>query len=233
MLVTIIIPCYNEKNTIKEIIRKILNQKNIKIQIIIVDDCSTDGTVEILKGEIKKYVSKIIFHQRNMGKGAAIKSAINHIQGDIIIIQDADLEYDPKDYQNLLKPFEDNNINVVYGSRVLGRDKSIKFSLIQKYRIFGNYILTKISNIINNQKLTDAHTCYKIFRKELFIKLQLSENDFSFCPEVTTKLANLNQNIVEVPVSYNGREYKDGKKIRFSDAIIAINVIIKYKFFKK
>ena len=168
-----------------------------------------------------------------MGKGAAIKSAINHIQGDIIIIQDADLEYDPKDYQNLLKPFEDNNINVVYGSRVLGRDKSIKFSLIQKYRIFGNYILTKISNIINNQKLTDAHTCYKIFRKELFIKLQLSENDFSFCPEVTTKLANLNQNIVEVPVSYNGREYKDGKKIRFSDAIIAINVIIKYKFFKK
>lgn len=231
MLITVIIPCYNEKNTIKKIIDKILSLKKINIQIIVVDDFSSDGTIDILKNEILNKVDKIIFHTKNKGKGAAIKSSISSIRGDVIIIQDADLEYDPEDYFKLIEPFENKNINVVYGSRVLGRSKFEKKTFIQIYRIFGNYILTKFSNLINNQNLTDAHTCYKIFRSNIFNKITLVEDDFSFCPEVTTKLSKINQTIYEVPISYNGREYKDGKKIRFSDALKAVKVIVKYKYF--
>ena len=233
MLITVIIPCYNENRTISKIIDKILSLKNINLQIIVIDDCSTDGTREILKNEISGRVDKIIYHNINKGKGAAIKSSIKSIKGDIILIQDADLEYDPVDYYNLLKPFKNENIKVVYGSRVLGRSIENKSTLIQKYRIFGNYLLTKFSNLINNQKLTDAHTCYKVFDKDIFFKLNIKENDFAFCPEVTTKLSNINQKIFEVPISYYGREYEDGKKIRFSDAIKAVKVIIKYKFLNK
>ena len=233
MLITVIIPCYNENRTISKIIDKILSLKNLNLQIIVIDDCSTDGTREILKNEISERVDKIIYHNINKGKGAAIKSSIKSIKGDIILIQDADLEYDPMDYYNLLKPFKNENIKVVYGSRVLGRSIENKSTLIQKYRIIGNYLLTKFSNLINNQKLTDAHTCYKVFDKDIFFKLNIKENDFAFCPEVTTKLSNINQKIFEVPISYYGREYEDGKKIRFSDAIKAVKVIIKYKFLNK
>ena len=232
MLITVIIPCYNENRTISKIIDKILSLKNLNLQIIVIDDCSTDGTREILKNEISERVDKIIYHNINKGKGAAIKSSIKSIKGDIVLIQDADLEYDPMDYYNLLKPFNNENIKVVYGSRVLGRSIENKSTLIQKYRIIGNYLLTKFSNLINNQKLTDAHTCYKVFDKDIFFKLNIKEDDFAFCPEVTTKLSNINQKIFEVPISYYGREYEDGKKIRFSDAIKAVKVIIKYKFFK-
>ena len=233
MLITVIIPCYNENRTISKIIDKILSLKNINLQIIVIDDCSTDGTREILKNEISERVDKIIYHNINKGKGAAIKSSIKSIKGDIILIQDADLEYDPMDYYNLLKPFKNEKIKVVYGSRVLGRSIENKSTLIQKYRIIGNYLLTKFSNLINNQKLTDAHTCYKVFDKDIFFKLNIKEDDFAFCPEVTTKLSNINQKIFEVPISYYGREYEDGKKIRFSDAIKAVKVIIKYKFLNK
>ena len=231
MLITVIIPCYNENRTISKIIDKILSLKNLNLQIIVIDDCSTDGTREILKNEISERVDKIIYHNINKGKGAAIKSSIKSIKGDIILIQDADLEYDPMDYYNLLKPFKNENVKVVYGSRVLGRSSDDKFTLIQKYRILGNYLLTKFSNLINNQTLTDAHTCYKVFDKDIFFKLNIKEDDFAFCPEVTTKLSNIKQSITEVPISYDGREIKDGKKIRFSDAIKAVKVIIKYKFF--
>ena len=231
MLITVIIPCYNEKKTISKIVDKIISLKNINLQVIVVDDFSNDGTREILKENISKKVDKIIYHEKNRGKGAAIKSSIDSIKGNIIIIQDADLEYDPLDYYNLIMPFKDQNIKVVYGSRVLGRKDLKKSSLIQKYRIFGNYLLTKFSNFINNQKLTDAHTCYKVFDKGVFFKLDIKEDDFAFCPEVTTKLSNIKQSIIEVPISYDGREIKDGKKIRFSDAIKAVKVIIKYKFF--
>tara|TARA_B100000427_G_scaffold329741_1_gene347427 strand:- start:2531 stop:3235 length:705 start_codon:yes stop_codon:yes gene_type:complete len=231
MLVTIIIPCYNEKNTIEQIINKILNIKGIDKQIILVDDCSNDGTKEILLNKIESKVDKIIYHDFNKGKGSAIKSSIQFIKGEIVIIQDADLEYDPSDYINLLKPFINKEVNVVYGSRVLGRLKKEK-GFSKNFRIFGNYILTKFSNIINNQNLTDAHTCYKLFRREIFLKLDLRENDFSFCPEVTTKLSKLNEKITEVPINYYGREYKEGKKIGYKDAIKAILVIFKYKFKK-
>ena len=232
---SIIIPCYNEKKTIFEIVKQINNLKRIKKQIILVDDGSSDGTRQLIKKKLKNHVDKIIFHKTNKGKGAAIISSLKYIKGNLVIIQDADLEYDPKDYVKLIKPFSNNRIKVVYGSRVLGRKKNINiFNLNEfskNFRIFGNFILTKISNFINNQSLTDVHTCYKIFRKDIFLKLKVAEKGFSFCPEVTTKLAKFSYNIIEIPISYNGREIKDGKKIKFTDAIFALKTIIKYKYF--
>jgi len=232
---SIIIPCYNEKKTIIQIINQIKNLKRIKKQIILVDDGSNDGTRQLIKKKLQNKVNKIIFHKINKGKGAAIISSIKYIKGNLVIIQDADLEYNPKDYVKLIKPFSNNKTKVVYGSRVLGRKKNINiFNLndfSKNFRIFGNFVLTKISNFINNQSLTDVHTCYKIFRKDIFLKLKIAEKDFSFCPEVTTKLAKFSYKITEIPISYNGREIKDGKKIRFTDAIIALNTIIKYRYF--
>jgi glycosyltransferase involved in cell wall biosynthesis len=232
---TIIIPCYNEKKTIIRIINQIKNLKRIKKQIILVDDGSNDGTKQLIKTKLQNKVDKIIFHKSNKGKGAAIISSIKYIKGNLVIIQDADLEYNPKNYVKLIKPFLNHKTKVVYGSRVLGRKKNINvFNLndfSKNFRIFGNFILTKISNFINNQSLTDVHTCYKIFRKDVFLKLKIAEKDFSFCPEVTTKLSKFSYQIIEIPIDYNGRDIKDGKKIRFIDAIRALNTIIKYKYF--
>jgi dolichol-phosphate mannosyltransferase len=233
MKITIIIPVYNEEKTLEKIIHKINQVKTLNKEIIIVDDCSTDSTKHILKTKIKKKVSKIIYHKKNTGKGGAIKTAKRFMSGDIILIQDADLEYYPSDYNKLVKPIIDRKYDVVYGSRVLGRIKNKKKSKYTSLiRIFGNYILTLFSNFINNQKLTDAHTCYKVFSKSVFNKIKLEENDFAFCPEITTKISNLKIKILEVPIKYNGREFIDGKKIRFIDAFFAIKAIIKYKFFK-
>ena len=233
--ISIIIPCFNEKKTIIKIINKINKLKKFRKQIILVDDGSTDGTREIIKNYLIKEVDKIIFHKKNKGKGSAIISAKKFVKGNLIIIQDADLEYDPHDYHKLIKPFQHKNINIVYGSRVLGRKK--KFKLFENnnfnklFRIFGNYILTKISNFMNNQSLTDAHTCYKVFRKEIFLSLNLKEKGFSFCPEVTTKVSKLNYKIFEVPIKYDGREFNDGKKIRLKDAFIAVFTIVWYRYF--
>jgi dolichol-phosphate mannosyltransferase len=229
--VTIIIPVFNEKKYIEKIIKKII--KNIKFnkQIIVVDDYSSDGTRKIIK-KIKK-IDKIIFHKKNQGKGAAIKSAIPFIKGNIIAIQDADLEYSPKDLNKLIKIMILNDLKVVYGSRVLKKKRYYNSSFISNFRIFGNHMLTLISNFFNNQKLTDAHTCYKIFKRDLFIKLKLQENDFAFCPEVTTKISILNEKIKEVPISYKGRTVEEGKKINFYDAIRALIIILKYKYFIK
>tara|TARA_Y100000816_G_scaffold292608_1_gene289042 strand:- start:2113 stop:2826 length:714 start_codon:yes stop_codon:yes gene_type:complete len=231
--VSIIIPCYNEKNSILEIVKKI-NSLNISKQIILIDDYSVDGTRTIIDQKIKNIVDKVILHEKNEGKGACIISAIPYIIGDIVIIQDADLEYDPDNYDRLIKPLIENKSNVVYGSRVLNKNNYlIEKNFISNFRIFGNYILTKISNIINNQTLTDAHTCYKVFKKDIFFKMNLKENGFNFCPEVTTKLSILNENIIEVPINYKGRSVEEGKKIRFWHAIEAVITILKYKFFTK
>ena len=231
--VSIIIPCYNEKNSILEIVKKI-NSLNISKQIILIDDYSVDGTRTIIDQKIKNIVDKVILHEKNEGKGACIISAIPYIIGDIVIIQDADLEYNPDDYQNLIDPIISNKTNVVYGSRVLNKKNYLtKRNFISNFRIFGNFILTKISNIINNQTLTDAHTCYKVFIKQTFIRINLKENGFNFCPEVTTKLSILNENILEVPISYKGRSIDQGKKIRFWHAIEALFTILKYKYIFK
>tara|TARA_Y100001935_G_scaffold227556_1_gene205934 strand:- start:70 stop:774 length:705 start_codon:yes stop_codon:yes gene_type:complete len=234
MKISIIIPCYNEKDTIIKIINKIilsLKNHNFKFyEILIIDDGSSDGTTEIIKENFSiKNNFKTFFHDKNLGKGAAIKTAKNNLSGDIIIIQDADLEYDPNDYEKLLKPIIDGNFKVVYGSRVLNRERYKISGFNSKVRIFGNHFLTIISNFLNKQNLTDAHTCYKVFHKELFDLITLEENDFAFCPEVTSKISNLGFKIHEVPISYNGRSYKEGKKIKTTDALKALKTLIKYR----
>tara|TARA_B110000008_G_scaffold216715_1_gene216208 strand:+ start:1581 stop:2282 length:702 start_codon:yes stop_codon:yes gene_type:complete len=227
---TIIIPAYNEIKTIQDIINKIFNIK-IEKQIILVDDNSTDGTKDVIKKN-KDKIDKIILHDINKGKGAAIKSAQEFVHGEYVVIQDADLEYDPEDLINLLFEMENKRLKVVYGSRVLNNiqnKKSQNFS--HGIRIVGNIFLTKLSNLINKQKLTDAHTCYKMFESNLFKSIKLEENDFSFCPEVTTKISLLNIEILEIAINYNGRSYQQGKKIQAYDGLKAIWTLIKYKFF--
>ena len=194
------------------------------------DDCSSDGSIKLIKN--LNGIDKKIFHKKNMGKGAAIKSAIPFINGNIVAIQDADLEYNPYDLNKLIKALINDNLNVVYGSRVLNK-KRYGEKFISYFRIFGNQVLSLISNILNNQKLTDAHTCYKVFRSDIFLRLNLQEDDFAFCPEVNTKLSLLKISIKEFPISYQGRTVSDGKKIKLYDAIRALLTIIKYRFLIK
>ena len=228
-ILTIIIPVYNETNTIVKIIDQILKTK-IKKQIIVVDDCSTDGSKEkIIKN--KRKIHKIVFHKKNLGKGAAIRTAQKYIKGKLVIIQDADLEYNPKDYKKLIKPIIKKKSLAVYGSRVLGKKRYMTNDFTSLMRVFFNHILTIISNFLNRQKLTDAHTCYKVFDSKLFKKIKLKENGFAFCPEVTTKISKLKIDITEIPISYKGRTYKQGKKISYLDGVMAIFALIKYKFF--
>ena len=231
MKLSILIPVYNEIKTIEKIIQKVKEQEIRKIQIIVVDDGSTDGTREFLKKSLFKKVDKIIYHKKNKGKGAAIRSAQKKIIGDIVIIQDADLEYDPKDYKKLIKPIILGQTSVVYGSRVLKKKRYNSKSFISLYRIFFNHMLTILSNTLNNQKLTDAHTCYKVFDAKLFKNLELKEDDFAFCPEVTSKVSRLNVNIIERKISYKGRTSSEGKKIGIIDGFRAIYVLIKLKIF--
>jgi len=228
---TIIIPVYNEIKTIEKLIKKIL-KINIKKQLIIVDDGSSDGTEQILK-KYKNRIDKLIFHKKNRGKGAAIKSGQKYVRGKYIGIQDADLEYDPRDLKKIVNEMSKKNIKVMYGSRVL---KKNKFKNTQNFthivRIWGNVFLTKASNFLNRQKLTDAHTCYKVFDSRIFKKIKLKEKGFSFCPEITTKISMLNINIEEFPINYIGRTYEQGKKITAFDGLDALYVLAKYRYFE-
>lgn len=227
MKLSIIIPCYNEEATILQVVSRINNVKiqDTKKEIIIINDGSTDGTVNKIK-DINDVV--IINHDKNMGKGEAIRTGLKYVSGDLIIIQDADLEYDPSEYPNLIKPFESNKINVVYGSRNL---KKNDYSLFSFY--IGGIIITKFANLLYpNAKLTDLHTCYKIFRKKLILELNIESTGFEFCPEITAKILNKKISIKEVPISYYPRSKKEGKKIKWRDGIIALYVLIKHKFSK-
>ncbi len=232
---TIIIPCYNEKNTIVKLLDKIEEVKNIDKEIIVVDDKSTDGSIEIINNYKFKSIFKKIFHDKNLGKGGAIKSAQKFINGKYVIIQDADLEYFPKDYNILLNEIETSKENcAVYGSRVLKKNNVNNVqNFSHKIRVYGNKFLTILSNLLNNQNLTDAHTCYKMFNSNIFKKIKLEENDFAFCPEITTKLSLMNICIKEVPINYVGRSYDEGKKIVASDGLKAMLTIIKYRYLNK
>ncbi len=227
---SIIIPCYNEKNTIELILEKILQSLNdykiFNYEIIIVDDYSKDGTIKILENLKDKGKIKIYFHELNLGKGAAIQTALNSVTGDIVIIQDADLEYDPVDYNKLLTPFFEANADVVYGSRFLGGGKYVRIHFFWHY--LANKILTFICNLFINLNLTDMETGYKAFRTSALKNITLKEKSFSFEPEVTIKLSKKKYKFFEVPVSYNGRSYEEGKKIGIKDAFIALKAIIIY-----
>ena len=228
---TIIIPVYNEIKTIEKLLNRVF-KINIKKQIIVIDDASIDGTSKILKKYIKK-IDKLITHKINKGKGAAIKNAQKYIRGRYTAIQDADLEYKPTDLLKILNYIKKKKLNVVYGSRVLNKNKFKNAKNFTHFvRIWGNIFLTKVSNIVNNQSLTDAHTCYKVFRSDIFSKIKLQEKGFAFCPEVTTKIAKKNYLINEIPISYNGRTYLEGKKINSFDGLIALYCLLKYRYLK-
>tara|TARA_B100001121_G_C18627249_1_gene592413 strand:+ start:278 stop:994 length:717 start_codon:yes stop_codon:yes gene_type:complete len=233
-LVSVVIPVYNEENSIKKLLKKVNSVRNIKKEIIIVNDGSSDQSYKLIKNECKNLFDKFVTYKNNMGKGFACRQGIKKAKGDIIIIQDADLEYNPNNYYRLIKPILDNKYEVVYGSRVLKGGKRVRPQTIGfAVRIFANHFLTFLSNLINNQNLTDAHTCYKVFSSEVLKKIKLNENGFNFCPEVTTKISKLNVEIKEVPIDYYGRTIEEGKKIQFVDGLRAIACLFKYKFFFK
>jgi len=227
-MISILIPCYNEKDTIEKIIEKINKLEQLKKEIIVIDDFSNDGTRKILKDKLENKVSKIIYNEKNSGKGFCIKKGIQVSSGDIILIQDADLEYDPKEYDKLIKPIIDGNADVVYGSRFIGsEEKRILFF----WHTIANKFLTLLSNMFTNLNLTDMETCYKVFKKEIIDKIDLKEKGFGFDPEITAKVAKLKPRIYEVGISYFGRTYEQGKKINLKDAFIVLKCIIIYNLF--
>jgi len=226
---SVIIPCYNEKNTILQVIDKVeLAEPNEK-EIIVVDDGSDDGTREILQKYSLKSNFKIIFHEKNLGKGSAIQSGLKSVQNDLVIIQDADLEYNPNDYPSLLIPFKEANADVVYGSRFAGGRRYVRIHFFWHH--LANKILTFICNIFTNLNLTDMETGYKVFKKEHISKINLKENSFGIEPEITIKLSKQKLKFFEVPISYNGRSYSEGKKIGLKDAFRAIYCIVRYSIF--
>ena len=224
MILSIIIPCYNEKDNIERIVRKVLNSHVEEKEIIIVDDCSTDGTKEILDKRIKPMVSRIIYHEVNRGKGAALRTGFAAATGDAVIIQDADLEYDPAEYPKLVIPIFRDEADVVYGSRF--KESKMKGYLANRV---ANWFLTRLSDSFTGLKCTDMETCYKAFRREIIQSIDLQEERFGFEPEVTAKLAKRNIRFMEVPISYNPRTNKEGKKIGFKDGLRAIYCIWKYR----
>lgn len=234
MLLSIIIPVYNEEQYIKKLLLKINAIKDLEKEIIIINDCSNDETKNILVNECKLLYSKLINNDKNMGKGFSCKVGIKAASGKIVLIQDADLEYNPNDYAKLIKPILDNEAKVVYGSRVLPGGNRIRpktFDFIIRY--FANWFLTFFSNMLNKQNLTDCHTCYKVFLSEVIKKIHLEENGFCFCPEITAKISKLGIKIKEVPIDYFGRTHSEGKKISYFDGIKALNTIVKYNLIKK
>ncbi len=226
---SIIIPCYNEINNIAKVIEKVLSKINAEDNVIIVDDGSNDGTSQYL-ANVKNEKIKIILNGQNLGKGHALKTALKEkeILQELVLIQDADLEYSPDDYENLLLPFHETNADVVYGSRFLGGSRYQRIHFFWHY--LANKILTFITNIFTNLNMTDMETGYKVFKKSVLINLNLKENSFGIEPEITIKLAKKKLKFYEVPVSYAGRSYEEGKKIRLKDAFIALYCIIKYSF---
>ena len=232
--ISILIPCYNEVNTIKEIIKKV--NYNLQLygfndyEILVVDDNSNDGTSEILKQISLEKNIKIFSHSQNLGKGAAVHTGIENTTGDILIIQDADLEYDPSDYDKLLRPFFEADADIVYGSRFIGGGKYVRIHFFWHY--LANKIITFVCNMFTNLNLTDVETGYKVFKTSCLKNVKLKEKSFSFEPEITIKLAKKKFKFFEVPISYNGRSYSEGKKIGLKDAFIAFKAIFIYSIMK-
>lgn len=230
MKLSIVIPCYNEEATIREIVGAVQAAPVGEKEIIIVDDCSRDNTREILQNEISPQVSKVIYHEVNQGKGAALRTGIKEATGDVVVIQDADLEYDPQEYPLLLEPIERGMADVVYGSRFAGGGPH---RVVYFWHMIGNKFLTLLSNMFTNINLTDMETCYKMFRKEIIQSFEIEEDRFGFEPEITAKVARSGCRIYEVGISYYGRTYAEGKKIGWRDGFRAIFAILKYNVWNR
>lgn len=225
---SIIIPVFNEKTTIESVIESVNNTKiDLLKEIIIVDDCSSDGTKEILRRMNDKSI-KIFFHQKNMGKGAAIRTGLKNATGDVLLIQDADLEYEPSEYKKLLKPIIDDKTKVVYGSRVEAIRRNIKN--MNKLHYIGNLLLTFATNILYGAKITDMETGYKVFRKEVIENINIRARRFDFEPEITAKILKNGYKIFEVPIEFKARKFNEGKKITWKDGIKAVYYLVKYRF---
>jgi glycosyltransferase involved in cell wall biosynthesis len=225
MKLSVVIPCFNEIGTIGQVVEAVKASPVKDCEIVIVDDCSTDGTRELLRSKIESQVDKVIYHKKNRGKGAALASGFAAVTGDIVIVQDADLEYDPQEYFLLIEPILNNKADVVFGSRFQG---GRPHRVVYYWHMVGNVFLTTLSNMFTNLNLTDMETCYKAFRREVVQAITIQEKRFGFEPEITAKVAKMGCRIYEVGISYYGRTYKEGKKIGWKDGIRAIYCILKY-----
>ena len=229
MKLSVVIPCYNEVRTIRNIVDRVRAAPVAEKEIIIVDDCSRDGTRDLLRTEITPLVDQILYHEVNQGKGAALRTGFRAATGDVVIVQDADLEYDPEEYPNLLKPIVEGKADVVFGSRFAGGQPH---RVVYFWHMVGNKFLTLLSNMATNINLTDMETCYKVFRREVIRQIAIEENRFGFEPEITAKVAKLGVPIYEVGISYYGRTYAEGKKIGWRDGVRALWAIVKYNVFR-
>ena len=229
MKLSIVIPCYNEAKTIRTIVDRVRAAPVPDKEIIIVDDCSRDGTRDLLRTEIAPLVDQVIYHANNQGKGAALRTGFAAATGDVVIVQDADLEYHPNEYPKLLQPIQDGRADVVFGSRFSGGDAH---RVVYFWHMVGNKFLTLFSNMATNLNLTDMETCYKMCRREVLQKITIEENRFGFEPEITAKIARLRVPIYEVGITYSGRTYEEGKKIGWRDGFRALYAIVKYNVFR-
>ncbi len=229
MLLSVVIPCYNERATIAAVVAAVRAAEPADKEIIVVDDCSKDGTRELLRNGIETRIDQVLYHEVNQGKGAALRTGIRAAHGDIVLIQDADLEYDPAEYPNLLKPILEDKADVVFGSRFLGGQPH---RVLYFWHRVGNGVLTLLSNIFTNLNLSDMETCYKVFRREIIQAIEIEENRFGFEPEITAKVAKTRCRVYEVGISYYGRTYEQGKKIGWKDGFRALWCVLKYNLFR-